>query len=107
METIAIPLGSILDSMEKRVSSKPPRSKWNEQRPDLSEGDVILVKDSEVHSNSWPLGRIVEAIKSEDHKVRKVKIAIYRSGHVKVILRPINKLVMILSHKVSSEPCTR
>ena len=75
------------------------RTKWNAQEPNIVEGDVVLVKDNDVHRNHWPLGRVTEAVKSEDGKVRKATVMIHKDGGSKVILRPIKELVKILSSK--------
>ena len=83
------------------------RPKWNECQPDLAEGDIILVKDSKVHRNSWPLGRVLEAIKSEDDKVRKAKIAIYKKRELKTIVRPVIELVMILPQQETSKQTSK
>ena len=64
-------------------------------RPNIREGDIVIMKEQSPH-NQWPLGRVVEAILSEDGKVRKAKIAISRDGEKKVYYRPINELVPIM-----------
>lgn len=46
--------------------------------------------------NEWPHGRVVQAVKSDDGKVRKVKIAISKDGEKKVYYRPISELVLII-----------
>lgn len=69
------------------------------QEPNIVEGDVVLVKDDDVHRKYWPLGRVTEAAKSEDGKVRKATVMIHKDGGSKVILRPIKELVNVLSSK--------
>lgn len=78
------------------------RTKWNAQEPNIVEGDVVLVKDNDVHKNHWPLGIVTQAVKSEDVKVRKATVMIHKYGGRKVILRPIKELVKILSSKDNS-----
>lgn len=43
--------------------------KWPETRRDLCAGDVVLMRDESQHQNDWPLGLVVEAIRSEDDRV--------------------------------------
>jgi hypothetical protein len=69
--------------------------KWNIHQPNLKEGDIVIMKEPSPR-NVWPLGRIMEAIKSDDGKVRKVKIAILKDGEKKVYYRPISELVLIM-----------
>ena len=45
------------------------------------------MKDDDVFRNEWPMGKVVEALKSEDEKVRKVKVMTYRHGHLKTVYR--------------------
>lgn len=73
------------------------RPKWQDQQANLRTGDVVLVKDVEAHRNNWPLGRVQEAIKSEDGNVRKARILMYDGGRTKTLLRPITQLVLLLS----------
>lgn len=37
------------------------RGKWKGERPNIQRGDVVLLKDSQVRRNEWPLGLIVKA----------------------------------------------
>jgi hypothetical protein len=77
------------------LQSQQKRTKWNERQPNIREGDIVIMKEQSPR-NQWPLGRVVEAILSEDGKVRKAKIAISRDGEKKVYYRPINELVPIM-----------
>ena len=70
------------------------RRKWNEHRPNIREGDIVIMKD-QTHCNQWPLGRITEAEESKDGKVRKAKIAVTRDGVKRIFYRPISELVLI------------
>lgn len=77
------------------LQAQQSRSKWNKQHPNLAVGDIVIMKE-DTHRNQWPLGRIVEAVKSEDGKVRKARIAIWKSGQKKCYFRPISELVLIM-----------
>ena len=72
------------------------RWKWTETWRDLCAGDVFLMRDESQHQNDWPLGRVVEAIRSEDDRVRKVKVEVVRDGERKTYLRSIKELVLLL-----------
>ncbi|XP_071151018.1 uncharacterized protein [Mytilus edulis] len=51
------------------------RRKWTEDRRDLIEGDVILLKDKNICRTQWPVGIIVNSFKSSDEHVRKSRSA--------------------------------
>lgn len=72
------------------------RRKWTDKRRNLEEGDVVLLKDSNVKCNEWPIGLIVKAIPSSDDNVRKVEVKIIREGSAKVYLRPVSEVVLLL-----------
>ena len=44
------------------------------------------------HRNNWPFGRVGDVIRSEDVRVRKVKVEIVKDGE-KAYLRPIKELI--------------
>ncbi len=72
------------------------RSKWCDQQRNLACGDIVLVKDSDVSRNDWPMGKIAEAISSEDGRVRKVKVMLYQDKRQKIVHRPISEIVLLL-----------
>ena len=59
----------------------------------LTDGDVVLMKEEGAHRNHWPIGRITQAIQSEDGQVRKARVEIIRDGK-KAFLRPVKELVV-------------
>lgn len=42
------------------------RSRWQDKRPNLKEGDIVLMKDLQVHRNEWPIAVITKASPSTD-----------------------------------------
>ena len=83
------------------------RAKWNEPQRNLQEGDIVMVKEENLPRNAWRLAKVVETYPSEDHRVRKVKVALGdkeldRQGRRAVgksltcLDRPVSKLVLIL-----------
>ncbi|XP_073449004.1 uncharacterized protein [Aquarana catesbeiana] len=73
--------------------------KWQADKPNLQVGDVVLLKDTQVHRNEWPVGLIVETVPSNDSKVRKVKVKVMRQGTPKVYFRPISEVVLLLKNE--------
>ncbi|TWW78623.1 hypothetical protein D4764_11G0007440 [Takifugu flavidus] len=71
--------------------------KWTNVKPNVKEGDVVLLKDSQAHRNEWPVGLVVKALPSSDSKVRKVEVRVVKEGKAKVFLRPITEIVVLLS----------
>jgi len=63
------------------------------------------MRDESQYRNDSPLGRISEAIRSEDDRVRKVKVEVVRER--KTYLRPVKELVLLLPDdgaEVDSKP---
>lgn len=92
---------SLADSFWKRwrleyLATLQPRRKWTSEKPDLKEGDIVLIKDVQAKRNEWPLGRIVKAIASSDGKVRKVIVKTLSQGVIKEYLRPISDVVLLV-----------
>ncbi|KAK3736788.1 hypothetical protein QZH41_011735, partial [Actinostola sp. cb2023] len=62
------------------------RRKWHQPQRNLLREDVVLVKEEGEHRNDWPMGRVTEAIKSEDGRVRKAVVRVVRDGRTKTLL---------------------
>lgn len=95
---------SLADSFWKRwrleyLATLQPRRKWTTEKPDIQEGDIVLIKDVQAKRNEWPLGRISKAIASSDSKVRKVMVKTLCQGVLKEYLRPISDVVLLMSQK--------
>ncbi|XP_040908610.1 uncharacterized protein LOC121191510 [Toxotes jaculatrix] len=73
------------------------RRKWTKDKPNVKEGDVVLLKDGQAQRNDWPMGLIVKVLPSSDKKVRKVEVRIVKDGTAKVLQRPISEIVVLLS----------
>ncbi len=77
------------------LQSLQPRRKWCEAKPNVSNGDVVLLCDKDSPRYSWPLARVLKAHPSKDGKVRKADIMICRDGIRRTYLRPTAQLVLI------------
>lgn len=72
----------------------------------MADGDVVLMKEDGAHRNDWPIGRITEAIQSEDGQVRKARVEIIRDGKKKAFLRPVKELVVLVPAGADDrQPC--
>ena len=49
------------------------RRKWKTEKPNLHQGDVVLMKDSQAKRNEWPMVIITKTFPSEDNRVRKIQ----------------------------------
>lgn len=81
------------------LSTLQSRQKWQSQKPNLTEGDIVLMKDSQTKRNQWPMGIIVKATPSKDGLVRKVEVKVSRNQAVKTFSRPISEVVLLLSQE--------
>ena len=72
------------------------RTKWEEPKRNLHAGDVVLVKEEGAYRNDWPMGRVTEAIRSDDGQVRKAQVEMFREGKKKTFLRPIKELILLV-----------
>ena len=44
------------------------RRKWKTEKPNLHQGDVVLMKDSQAKRNEWPKVIITQTFPSEDNR---------------------------------------
>ena len=82
------------------LSNLQTRNKWQDSKPNLDPGAIVLMKDSQSRRNEWPLGLITQVFPSEDGHVRKVELKVIRQGQPKLFLRPVSELVLLLSSGV-------
>lgn len=71
--------------------------KHHVQKPNLKEGDIVLMKDSQCKRNQWTMGIIINAIPSKDGLVSKVEGRGSRNQTVKTFFRPISEVVLLCS----------
>ena len=73
------------------------RRKWTQDRPNLREGDLVLLKDKEVARNEWPIALVTQVFPSKDSKVRKIEVMTARGGSKRRYNRPVTEVVLIVS----------
>ncbi|CAG2255991.1 unnamed protein product [Mytilus edulis] len=70
------------------------RKKWQQDRKNVQEGDIVLMCDKSLHRNEWPVGIIIKTHTSDDNRVRKVDIRLGKDR--KTFTRPVNELIVLL-----------
>ncbi|XP_036007852.1 uncharacterized protein LOC118567265 [Fundulus heteroclitus] len=73
------------------------RQKWHRNKPNLKEGDVILLKDKQLKINEWLMGIITKTLPSKDGVVRKMEVKVTRGKTTKTFNRPISDCILLLS----------
>ncbi|XP_044315221.1 uncharacterized protein LOC123037628 [Drosophila rhopaloa] len=76
---------------EEYLKELHKRKKWLRPSRNLQVDDMVVVKDDNLPSNDWRLGRIVAAIPGADTRVRVVDILTSRG----TIRRPVHKVVLL------------
>ena len=69
------------------------RNKWTRQRRNFTEGDVVLLQDSNTCRNQWSLAKVLTACPDDQGQVRSVTVGTSKGS---LLDRPINKLVLLL-----------
>ncbi|XP_070068068.1 uncharacterized protein [Drosophila takahashii] len=76
---------------EEYLKELHKRNKWQAPTANLRVGDLVVVKEDNLPSNEWRLGRIVSVFPGADGNVRVVNILTAR----KIIKRPVTKVVVL------------
>lgn len=86
------------------------RQKWTQKSDNLQIGDIVLVKDINLHRRQWPIAMITEVNPSKDGQVRKVTVKLSDAAKVNskgkqtspfsCLDRPIHKLVFLCRPKI-------
>ena len=77
------------------------RRKWQNELPNIKNGDVVLLTDKSTSRNRWPAGIIVNAIPGDDGMVRKAEVKVFKDGSTATYTRPITEMVLLLSNEAS------
>ena len=69
------------------------RQKWNREKRNFQEGDVVLLKDKDRARNQWSMAKVMDT-KADDHGL--VRLVQLRMPNGSKLERPIDKLVLLL-----------
>lgn len=50
------------------------RHKWNEKRPDIKIGELVIIKDLNLPSCKWPMGRVIKLHHGNDGMIRVITV---------------------------------
>ncbi|XP_033234152.1 uncharacterized protein [Drosophila pseudoobscura] len=76
---------------EEYLKELHKRTKWQTPTPNLQVGDMVVIKEDNLPSNEWRLGRITSVYPGADDRVRVVDILTARG----TLKRPIVKVVLL------------
>ncbi|KAL0159075.1 hypothetical protein M9458_047151 [Cirrhinus mrigala] len=72
------------------------RKKCQAVHPNVRPGSVVLLKNSQVPRNEWPLGLVTQTFPSQNGKVRQVEVKVIKPGGFTLFLRPVTEIVLLL-----------
>jgi hypothetical protein len=67
------------------------RNKWQTKRQDIKIDDIVIITDDNISRGQWPLGRVIDVVKSRDGHVRSCVVKTSQSQ----VDRPITKLCLL------------
>lgn len=76
------------------------RQKWHTKKPNLKDGDIVLLKDKQARRHEWSMGVIAKAFQSDDGLVRKVEVKVASHQPPRTYLRPVSEVVLLLESEV-------
>ena len=62
------------------------RKKWNREKRDFKESDLVIMKNEHQHRSLWSVGRIISVNKAIDGNVRSGQVRLPNS----TLTRPVN-----------------
>lgn len=71
------------------LNSLQMRYKWHANKPNITLNSLVLLKEDNVPTLSWPMGRVVKLFYGKDNNVRAVSVKTKNSVYV----RPITKII--------------
>ena len=80
----------------KYLSTLQSCCKWQKGHPNV-EGDLVLLRDSQVKRNQWPMALVTKTFPASDGKVRKLELKVTRGGTSKTFFRPITEVMVLMS----------
>ena len=70
------------------------RNKWNHPKRNFVVNDIVLLRDSAVSRQQWPMAKVINTFSGSDGLVRSVELLV--PSAVKTLKRPIQKIVLLV-----------
>ncbi|XP_052087654.1 uncharacterized protein LOC127724660 [Mytilus californianus] len=80
---------------QEYLQSLQTRRKWQHIKQNIQVGDLVLLKDNELHRNNWPIGLVERVFPGRDNLIRKVQLRVVRDKQHRVYVRPISQIVLL------------
>ena len=81
---------------QEYIRTLQKRSKWTDEKINLKEGDVVILKEQKDNRNFWPLGIVERVFPSEDGLVRKLEVRVTKDNKVFRYIRPVTQVVSLI-----------
>ena len=88
---------------QEYLQTLQPRTKWQQSKPNLEVGDVVLYKPKDHFACRWPIARVMETYPGEDGLVRAVLI---KPPYGDAKKRPVTKLSLVFREDEQSPQAT-
>ncbi|KAM4591910.1 uncharacterized protein PAE49_019480 [Odontesthes bonariensis] len=79
------------------LSTLQSRCKWQKGHPNIKEGDLVLLRDTQMKRNQWPMALVTKTFPASDGRVRTLELKVTRGGTSRTFLRPITEVVVLMS----------
>ena len=74
------------------LPSLTQRSKWQQDSPNLSVGDLVLVQEKDLKRSQWPMARVIDVFIGKDDIVRSASI---KRADGSILVRPTKSLCIL------------
>ncbi|KAE8281784.1 hypothetical protein D5F01_LYC19167 [Larimichthys crocea] len=71
------------------LPSLQTRSKWQQERDDLTVGSIVLIVDQQLPRAMWPVGKVIAVIPGVDGRVRTAQIQVKDKSYTRSVARLI------------------
>ena len=85
------------------LASLQSRRRWQDEKENLKQGDVVILTDEQVERSLWRLAKVIEAIPDQDGLVRTVRLLVApakdsaSAATPTELVRPVQKLILLVS----------
>lgn len=81
---------------EEFLQNLQERRKWESKQENIKEGDLVLLKDKQLHRNNWPIALVIKTFPSlGDGLVRSAEVRVVKDQAVACYVRPITEMILL------------